>query len=77
MKSEIRDLQAGHYLSSDGSLLLVLKKTDNGVSIEIADYDADIFYAANVNDKNCKFEVGSISSQMLKDKETNDGADET
>ena len=45
MKGEIRGLKSGDYWSSDESCLLRVKKTDDGVSIELLDEDADIFYA--------------------------------
>lgn len=75
MKGEIRGLKAGEYLSKDGTLLLRLKKTDNGVTIEIADFDADIFYAANVDDKEVKFEWGNVTPGSLTDKGMQNGED--
>lgn len=76
MKGEIRGLKAGEYLSKDGTLLLRLKKTDNGVMIEIADFDADIFYAANVDGKEVKFEWGHVTpSSLTDDKGMQDGED--
>jgi hypothetical protein len=55
-------------LSEDGTLLLRLKKTDNGVMIEIADFDADIFYAVNVDDKEVEFEWGNVTPRSHFDK---------
>jgi len=66
MKSEIRGLKAGSYYSKDETLLLRISKSDNGVIIEIADMDADIFYAVTV-DENSKthFEWGNVTPSSL------------
>jgi len=61
MREEIRDLKAGEYPSKDGSLLLRVKKTDSGVLIEIADFDADMFYAAQVDGDKVDFEWGHVA----------------
>jgi hypothetical protein len=67
MKGEIRGLKVGEYLSKDGTLLLRLKKTDNGVMIEIADFDADIFYEANIDGKEVEFEWGNVTPTSIED----------
>ncbi|MGZ8887733.1 MAG: hypothetical protein ACXW1A_05660 [Nitrososphaeraceae archaeon] len=60
MKKEIRDLQSGDYWSPDESCLLRIKKTDDGVSLEVLDKDSDIYYAFTVeNGQTKKFEVGN------------------
>lgn len=69
MKGEIRELKAGNYYSKDGTLLLKINKSDNGVIVEIADFEADIFYAANIDGKEVRFEFGHISSEINKEKE--------
>lgn len=68
MKSEIRGLKAGEFYSKDETLLLRIIRNDNGVIIEIADMDADIFYAATV-DENGKtsFEWGNVTPKSLDD----------
>jgi hypothetical protein len=73
MKGEIRGLKAGEYLSKDGSLLLRVSRKDDGVLIEIADFDADIFYAANVNDSKAKFEWGTVTPSSIDDKGDTNG----
>lgn len=75
MKGEIRGLKAGEYLSKDGTLLLRVRKMDSGVTIEIADFDADIFYAANVDGKEVKFEWGNVTPSSITDKGMQDGED--
>jgi len=68
MKSEIRGLKAGSYYSEDETLLLRVTKSDNGVLIEIADMDADIFYAVTVNEKSkTKFEWGNVTPTSLEE----------
>jgi hypothetical protein len=73
MKSEIRGLIAGDYYSNDGSLLLRIFKKDDGIAIEIADMDADIFYAAKVNDDKVKFEWGNITPNLKNPQGEKDG----
>ncbi len=68
MKSEIRGLKAGSYYSKDETLLLRVSKTDNGVLIEIADMDADIFYAVTVDEKSkTKFEWGNVTPTSIEE----------
>lgn len=65
MKSEIRGLKSGEYYSKDRSLLLRIYKNDNGVVIELADKDADIFYAVGIDEKGkSNFEWGSITPSL-------------
>ena len=75
MKGEIRGLKAGEYLSKDGSLLLRISREDKGVLIEIADFDADIFYAATVDDEKAKFEWGTVTPSSIDDKGESNGED--
>lgn len=59
MKNEIRGLQAGEFVSDDESCRLIIRRTDNGVVIELLDEDADIFYAFTVDKtETVKFECG-------------------
>lgn len=67
MKKEIRNLKAGQYLSKDGTLCLNIKMHDDGVLIEIADKDADIFYTAIVNGNKAIFKYGSVSDVTKKE----------
>jgi len=64
MKSEIRRLKAGKYYSPCESVLLQLKTSDDGVIVEMADFDANIFYAFTIDDeKVVKFEVDELAAQ--------------
>jgi len=63
MKSEIRRLKAGRYDSPCESVRLQLRTSDEGVIVEIADSDADIFYAFTIdNDEVVKFEVDELAA---------------
>jgi len=63
MKSEIRRLKAGKYYSPCESILLQLRISDEGVIVEIADSDADIFYAFTIDDETVvKFEVDELAA---------------
>lgn len=73
MKSEIRGLKVGEFYSEDDSLLLRLSRRDNGVVIEIADMDADIFYTVTVDENGItNFDWGNVTPTTLDD---NKGAD--
>lgn len=62
MTGEIRGLKTGVYWSKDESCFIRISRNDTGVSIEIVDWDADIFYAFSVNEKQeMKFEWGQAS----------------
>lgn len=59
MKGEIRNLKTGEYWSNDDSCFLRIKKTDCGVSVELVDQDADIFYEFVIDEgKTKKFDFG-------------------
>lgn len=77
MKNEVRGLQAGDYWSKDETLLLRVRRTDSGVSIEIADMDADIYYGVNVDEnRKTKFEWGNVTpTSNNEEKGNNDAAD--
>jgi len=63
MKSEIRGIKAGRYYSPCESVLLQLRISDEGVIVEIADSDADIFYAFTIdNEEVVKFEVDELAA---------------
>lgn len=63
MKDEIRDLKAGTYTSEDGSAFLRVRKTDDGVIVELVDEDADMFYEFTINEhKKTKFTWGQAST---------------
>ena len=77
MLSELRGLKAGEYYSKDKTLLLKVTRSDNGVSLEIADFDADIFYAVTVDENNkTKFEWGNVTPTSL-DQNTGDSNGES
>lgn len=79
MKNEVRGLKAGEYVSNDGTLMLRVSRNDNGVLVEIADMDADIFYAVRVDEKdNAKFDWGHVTPTSIQDDQgDSDAADET
>jgi len=62
--SEIRGLKAGEFYSPDGTALLRVSRKDDGVVIEIADFDADIYYEFVVDKDDAKFAWGSIASEQ-------------
>lgn len=63
MNKEVRGLKAGTYESPDGSAFLRVRRTDQGVIIEVVDQDADIFYAFTVDEKQeTTFEWGQAST---------------
>jgi len=74
--TEIRDLMAGKYLSPCESVQLRVKRSDDGVIIELADFDSDIAYEFTVDEKAevKDFEVVDIPSTMQGD---HDAADST
>ena len=51
MKGEIRGLKTGSYWSEDDTALLRIRRVDDGVTVEIADLDADIFYEFVVDEE--------------------------
>lgn len=62
MEKEIRGLQAGDYCVDD-SVFLRVRRTDEGVIMEIVDREADVFYAFTVNEnQETKFEFGQAST---------------
>lgn len=62
MKNEICGLKAGFYHSVDGSILCKICRSDNGVHIEFADFDANTFYAATIDENGAAtFECGDIT----------------
>ena len=64
MKKEVRGLQAGLYWSEDDSAALRITCHDDGVRIEVGDFDADIFYKFTINEKQeAKFIWGQIASE--------------
>jgi len=70
VKSEIRGLKAGVFYSKDETIMLRIKKHDNGVVIEVADKDADIFYAVTMDEKGkTNFEFGNIDPSLDKGNE--------
>lgn len=76
MKSEIRGLPSGDFFSKDESILLRIKKTDNGVIIEFADFDADTYYSATIDEnRKCKFEWGNVEPNENNEKGVIDGKD--
>jgi hypothetical protein len=63
MKREISGLRSGTYESKDESVFLRVRKTDEGVIIEVVDRDADIFYAFTITEKQEHgFEWGQLST---------------
>jgi hypothetical protein len=75
MKKEIRGLEAGTYHSEDGTLLIRVSRKDDGVLVEIADMDADIFYAAKIDGGKAKFEWGNVTPSTIDDQGEGDGKD--
>tara|TARA_B100000614_G_scaffold262909_1_gene300922 strand:+ start:424006 stop:424203 length:198 start_codon:yes stop_codon:yes gene_type:complete len=62
MRGEIQGLKAGTYYSEDESALVRVSMHDDGVIIEVADFDADIFYEFVVNEKGeTKFNYGQVT----------------
>lgn len=63
MQGEIRGLKSGTFESADESTFVRVRKTDQGVIIELVDRDADIFYAFTINEKQeTTFEWGQAST---------------
>ena len=61
MRGEVRNLTTGSYLAEDESAMLRVSVKDNGVVIEVADFDADIFYEFVVDEKgDATFDYGQI-----------------
>jgi len=64
MKGEIRGLKVGRYWSHDDSTILIVRNSDDGVIVEVADFDADIFYAFVIDDDETTFAFGHISEEQ-------------
>lgn len=73
MNKEIRGLKAGSYYSQDGTALLRVTRKDQGVIIEIADFDADIFYEFVVDDDQANFSWGKITVPQQEDADNQEG----
>lgn len=77
-RGEIRGLKVGDYYSPDGSALLRVSRKDDGVVIEVADFDADIYYEFVVDRDDAHFVWGSIASdqeEQIKKENGQDGTD--
>lgn len=75
MKKEIRGLEAGTYYSEDETLLIRISRKDDGVLVEIADMDADIFYAAKIDGGKAKFEWGNVTPTSIDGQGESNGKD--
>lgn len=68
MKGEIRDLKTGVYHNKDGSAALKISKTDQGVRVELIDFEFDLWEAWTLADEEVTaFEWGSIRSAQEED----------
>ena len=71
---EIRGLKAGRYFGSDGSSVVIVSRSDESVTIEVADIEADSVYKfdipfdAELNDE-VPFQFQTLNEQRQSEQE--------